>query len=351
MRILVSKRRALGDTVLLSSTIAMIKQRFPASEITVMVPEAFAPVLEGNPNISELWTWEEDSSLSRFWRIWRKGFDLYFRLHARPDWWWRVVFYRLIVKKIFAHVQNKETEKNYGKHPNALEWDSFFLQKTMGDSVRVPAPQPRIYLRTEEHAWAKDFLRRRGIEGKNAVFLGLGASRSTKRWSPDLVARFAELMRDRLGFSLVIVTGPSEADQEFSGEVLDRLRVKGFRPQVKPGDNGGILFETDFTVRQLAAILSEVRVYVGNDSGPKHLAVAVDTPTVTIFGPEDPREWHPYDLLQHPVFFLEGLSCRMEDNGRWCGIEECTTERHRCMTGIDPLDVFHATERLVVAEA
>jgi ADP-heptose:LPS heptosyltransferase len=59
------------------------------------------------------------------------------------------------------------------------------------------------------------------------------------------------------------------------------------------------------TVRELAALLSAVRLLIGNDSGPKHLAAAVGTPTLTVYGPTDPRTWSPrgpaHLALQHEV--------------------------------------------------
>jgi heptosyltransferase-3 len=346
VRILLSKRRGLGDTVLLSSTLAVFKERFPAAEITVLVPEAFAPVLEGNPHVHELWTYEETSKLGLLWRIRAEKFDYYFNLHSTLGWG-EFLAHWSGAKRAYTHIQNRDAVKVYGKHPNALEWDALFLQRVFPDQKKFTVPMPTIYLRDEERAWAKDFLTRRGLEGKRSIFLGLGASRSTKRWPADLVARFSELLRDRLSFGSVFVVGPEDAEQEFAGQVLNHLRVKGFKPQATNKAEGGILFESGLTIRQLAALLGEVRAYVGNDSGPKHLAVAVGTPTVTIFGPEDPGEWHPYDRLKHPLFFIEGLNCRKEDGGRWCSLSECIVEKHRCMKNVDPIDVLQTMERLV----
>jgi heptosyltransferase-2 len=141
-----------------------------------------------------------------------------------------------------------------------------------------------------------------------------------------------------------IITGPGEAEERFGGEVIDQLRAKGLRP--RDGGKGDFIHAAGLGVRELAAALSVCRAYVGNDSGPKHLAVAVGIPTFTFFGPEDPVEWHPYDRALHPVFFLPGLACRREDQGRWCGLQLCTEERHRCMADLDPLEALGEFRRL-----
>ncbi|NUM88097.1 MAG: hypothetical protein HUU37_02730, partial [Bdellovibrionales bacterium] len=203
MKILVSKRRMLGDTVLLSSTLDLVGRRFPGAEITALVPAAFAPVLEHHPRLREIWGY--GGFLRTAWRIRRSKFDLHLNLHAAPDhdeWLARLGGAR----RILTHVQGAEAAARYGRRPNALEWDSFFLQSALGDAERMPPPAPRVHLTPDELGWAREFLRRRGAEGGRAVFLGLGASRPTKRW-PHF-ARLAELLRDRGELVSVIVVGP-----------------------------------------------------------------------------------------------------------------------------------------------
>ena len=71
------------------------------------------------------------------------------------------------------------------------------------------------------------------------------------------------------------------------------------------------------------------------------MAASLGVPTVTLFGPENPTEWHPYDRAKHPVFFLADLPCRMVHSSGdlpWCGIPLCVREQHRCMQ-FDPKDV------------
>ena len=179
------------------------------------------------------------------------------------------------------------------------------------------------------------------------VFLGLGASRPTKRWPTQHFARLAELMRDRADLIPAMITGPGEAEAVFSGQVLDEMRARGLR-SMGAGGKGDFLHLAGFGVRKLAQALSAVRAYLGNDSGPKHIAAAVGIPTFTFFGPEDPGEWHPYSRERHPVFFREDLPCRREDQGRWCGLETCDLqgqEFHRCMSELDPIDAWNQLER------
>ncbi len=179
--------------------------------------------------------------------------------------------------------------------------------------------------------------------------MALGASRPSKSWSIEQYAKLALDWCQKTGGSVLGLLGPTETallitfysslDQHLLSEISDpteRQRIRSL-----------IVFETGVPVRTLAALITKCDLFVGNDSGPKHIAVAVGRPTVTLFGPEDPFEWHPYPVDKNPYFFIESLPCRrdhLDSINRgiapknlkpWCGIETCTTEKHRCMGEID----------------
>jgi ADP-heptose:LPS heptosyltransferase len=346
VKILLAKRRALGDTVLLAATADLLAATMPEAEIQALVPRAFAAVLEGHPAIKRVHEYEE-SWLRLVPRLRGERFDYFFQLHASPNTRWLARFAGAKVTRF--HFQNATTERAYGKHPNALEWDAFFLRGVFGERITVPAPNPRIYLSAGERNLGAGFWRRWQVDGKRVIVLGLGASRPTKRWPAAHFGRLAELLRDRMEAVLAILAGPGEEEAEFAGRVVDEMRALGLRPREVGGTKGDFIYTAGLGVRELAGALSAARAYVGNDSGPKHIAAAVGIPTYTFFGPEDPEEWHPYARDAHPVFFLEGLACRREDNGRWCGISECKTERHRCMVDLTPLDVVEPIRRSLEA--
>jgi ADP-heptose:LPS heptosyltransferase len=343
VRILLAKRRALGDTVLLSSTVAGLAQAVPGAEIFALVPGTFAPVLGGNPALRGVLPYDE-GFVSLVRKIRALSLDHFVQLHSSPSQRWLPRFSG--ARHVHHSVQNNETEKAYGKHPNALEWDGFFLRTVFGSSVPVPGPAPRIFLSESERAAGVSYWRSQGVDPGRVVFLGLGASRPTKRWPPAHVARLAELLRDRHGLIPALVVGPGETESLFAGRVVDELRARGLRA-IGGAGKGDFVYGAGLGVRALAGALSVVRAYAGNDSGPKHLAAAVGIPTLTFFGPEDPVEWHPYAMDRHPVLFRPGLSCRAEDGGRWCGLQECVVEKHRCMTDLDPLDALVEVEHLL----
>ena len=335
MKILLSKRRSLGDTVLMTSTVQAVHEAFPEAEIYALLPEAYEGLLKVCPGLKDIWHFEE-GLFPLVQKIRGQKFDYFLNLHSSPGNRW--LGYLSGARKVRHHYQNSVTEKAYGKHPNALEWDHFFLEKIF--SRKFNLPPTKIYLSPEEIKEGEEYWRHMGLEGKNIVILGIGASRPTKRWPAEYFAKLGELLADQSQLVPVILMGPGEEEALFAGSIVDHFRALGMRPKGARLDKGDFLQVGGLSIRQMAKIFHAAKYYVGNDSGPKHLAVAAGIPTFTFFGPEDPTEWHPYSREIHPLFFIPELKCRNEDNGRWCSIPLCNVEAHRCMTGLRPIDIF-----------
>ncbi len=187
--------------------------------------------------------------------------------------------------------------------------------------VNVPAGRlPLIHLSPAETQTARERL-----GSGRWLGLGLGASRPTKSWGLE---RFAQIAQAHVaqGGKILAITGPDEQELAQQFGVLTS--------QIAPAD---IRIESRLKIRELAALISQCQVFLGNDSGPRHLAVAVGVPTLTLFGPEDPFEWHPYPQDQHPIAFQKDMACRKDalpGYPAWCGLSECVIEKHRCMTEI-----------------
>lgn len=97
-------------------------------------------------------------------------------------------------------------------------------------------------------------------------------------------------------------------------------------------------------------LLPHADVYVGSDSGIKHLAVSLDVPTVTLFGPESVGEWHGYDRTRH-IAMQNRVGCRIENAENpefaWCGETTCPLASHACMRLFLVEDVLTNVVRLI----
>ncbi len=171
-----------------------------------------------------------------------------------------------------------------------------------------------------------------------AMHPGSGGYSVARRWAPERFAQLADTLFQDVGGQLILMGGPEEAElhQQIIGMMQSGMPVRSFAGKG--------------SIRVAAAVLEQADLFVGNDSGLMHLAVAVGTPTVAIFGLTNSDAWGPYtggtpgqqalvvklDLPCMPCFY------RGHDLGT---PEGCMTRDCLAMLGVDPVAV--AARRLL----
>lgn len=353
-KLLAMKLRSLGDTVLMTAPLEELKRAWPNTEIHVAVTSTWAPLLEGHPAVDRIWPYERHAdraarakAVARMaLRLRKERFDCVANFHASPSSATIAFATGSRVRSIHFH-----GHKDKNRYSSVIVPGKGILKPVIErdmDTIRalgiqVPAGKmPRVHLLPQETAEADDWLAAAGLKSP-VLGLGLGASRPTKNWPADRFAELAiEWCRRPGGGSVLVPAGPDDENsaRDFQ-RALDGRNATDVRSR--------IVIERSLPLRRLAAVLSRMAVFAGNDSGPKHVAVAVETPTVTVFGPENPFEWHPYPMNDHPYLFIEPLECRRDalpGFPAWCGLHECIQEKHRCMTGISVPSVLAECERV-----
>jgi heptosyltransferase II len=191
-----------------------------------------------------------------------------------------------------------------------------------------PDPDPpRLPIPPEAAALADAALARAGLpkDGSVALIAPGAAFAWTKRWPPDRFGRLADALAAR-GLACAVVIGPGE--ERIGEEVLRASTSAGTLP----------VLGLDLDPVGVAALAARARVVVANDSGPMHLAAAVGTPVVALFGPTDPGRTGPTgapsEVLDRYVFCSP------------CYLKECPYG-HECMREISVEMVAGAVERLL----
>ncbi|MEE9405056.1 MAG: glycosyltransferase family 9 protein, partial [Algisphaera sp.] len=131
----------------------------------------------------------------------------------------------------------------------------------------------QVATRPEDDVRAASLLE--SAKGRPVVLLNPGAAKIEKRWAPQSFAQLAGRLHDELGFAVAVTGAPDER------EVV--ARVAGAAP-CRVID----LLKTGATVSQLKSVMKRCRLVVTNDTGPRHLAAALEVPVVTLFGPTNP---------------------------------------------------------------
>jgi len=344
-RVLVIQTAFLGDIVLATSFLVNLRRLLPNAEIRFLTTPAGAKILLPNSlNITPI-SFDKrgaDSGLYGFLRTAKKlkafGPDLVFCLHRslRSTLLARVAggvsygFFEAAGSVLLNHSVPRpknafEAEKN---HALLLDWAP---EKAKGLPV-----YPDLKASEGDHAEAVSLLA--GLEG----FVALAPSSvwATKRWPADRFARLAEMLWEKNKLRCVLVGGSDPTDLEVAKAVMDSIS-NGRKNLPIPINLVG-----KTSLGALKSILALARLVVANDSAPMHVAIAMGTPVLGVFGPTT-KSLGFFPLAPEGKWGVaehRGLDCRP------CGLhghDACPRAHFRCMLELAPEAVYREAERLL----
>jgi ADP-heptose:LPS heptosyltransferase len=187
----------------------------------------------------------------------------------------------------------------------------------------------KVYLCEEDRSYAEAFWTSQGFEGWDHV-IGLfpGGGWESKRWGLKGFAEVGDALAREYGARILLLGGKKEEG------VLDGIAG---RMEQRPAIISGA------TLGQLAAVTAKLAFWIGNDSGPKYLAVAFDVPTVTIFGPTDPANATPPGGRHLAVVAeVPCLGC----NKKACPFDPQDEQHQQCMRKLSSVQVLAAVRQL-----
>jgi heptosyltransferase II len=198
---------------------------------------------------------------------------------------------------------------------------------TARETVFEKEPRIELAVSVERRDAARRFLEENGVDlSKKTVALGVGSTNSrAKRWHADSYAELNDLLQNELGANVVLVGAKDEA--EVAAEVFAKSEKK---PIILTGKTN---------LAEAVAVLSEIDLLVSNDMGLAHIAPAVATQTIVIFGPTNEKTTQPIG---------SEIIRKMPDCAP-CMLRDCPID-HRCMTQISPPEVFAKAKKLLNAK-
>ncbi len=310
MKILIVKPSSLGDVVHALPTVNLIRQKFPDAHIAWLINREFASLLKGCPVINDRIEFPRDETArlpALINRLRHERFDVVVDLQG------------LLRSGLLTFVTGAGRRVGLS---DAREGARFFYNEI----VQVPRVHAiDRYLHAACHLGCPDAPVEfpLGLEGRAPSRSLIGVNPSA-RWPTKLWGdgKFAELIR-RLPADRVVLTGSA----------ADRPRLDKLAPHVR-----NLAGKTD--LYELADLYRQCAVVITNDSGPMHIAAAVGTPVIALFGPTDPALTGPYGK-QH-VVLRAGIPCAP------CFKDHCTNKVHmECMEKITVEQVLGAVRSFV----
>lgn len=324
--ILVIRYSAMGDVVLATSILEPLRARFPGARIEWVTDALYAPLLEGLPELAAVHRLAREgpnAALPLAARL-RGRFDVVIDLQnkvrsavvARAAAPLRTAFKRRTALRALLSV--------FGADPPLVRAHQTQLYGEALASLGVSGPGPlKISLSPQARALAADALQ--GVEAP-AVALAPGARWATKRWPAERFAAVADALHAE-GVRIVLCGGPGDRDAFAAFRAATRAKVAAdlsFLP-----------------LDALAAAIARVQLLIACDSGPVHLATAVGTPVLALFGPTSVARWGP----PPPGRALSlGLSCSPCSNH---GGDYCPEGHHRCLADLAPQAVLAVAREML----
>jgi ADP-heptose:LPS heptosyltransferase len=290
-RILVVQLRRIGDIILSGPAIAALKKRYPRAAIHLLVEPPAVDAVKGLPFLDEVIVYDAKGVLDAvLWALSlrRRKYDLVVDLMGNPRTALVTALSGAAVKAGPAHVFHRWA------YTLALPQSSDRTYYAAREKLRMLAP---LGVKDEEcplPVWPRLAADRPGDPPRNLVGFVPASRKETRRWPAEKYSELGRLLREKHGCEILVLWGPGE-------RALAEEVVKGI------GEGARASQETK-TLQAAADLISGCRLVVTNCNGPKHIAVALGVPTVTVHGSSDPAAWNP-PSPKHLVVRREELAC------------------------------------------
>ena len=352
MKILILCLPGLGDTLMFTPALRLLRSHFPESTIKALVMyKSSYDLLETNPNLDEIILWEfmkqgSLKSLKFMFRFRRERFDTSIIAFPANRLHYNMVSFLAGAKRRLGHQYKHQNLINFPflNHQTILESDELHnvgenlrLVEMLGVKTKGFTPALEIFPTEEDFRKADAFWETNNLPAKSLVF-GMHVWSTTlkdmhrKCWDRKKFAALIDRLHEHYDCEVVLFEGPH--DREVNSYICDSVRHKP-------------IIVRDTTVRETAAILKRCSLLVTNDSGVMHVGAATGVPLVAVFGPTNVNWVGPVsdtcaivkkELPCQPCFIYSAnhLACHADRN-------------FECLSSIEVDDVFAAVERLLAS--
>lgn len=339
MNILAIKLRHVGDNLLATPALALMKKRYPGCRLSYMVPKdgGGADLFRHQPFVDEVIEYPSDygDRIRLADRLRRTAFDLSidFSWDSRSALWGMIAgaphrlgyYFRKRIPVWPFYTRACAMGKSHTALANLDLAALADAKPETPDDLKL-----KLHISPSTHARAAELLREMGIaDGQPILVLHPTSRWMFKCWTDEGNAQFLDEAEHHLGLRPVVTSAPGKIELEKISRILSLCKTK---PVTVAG-------RTDLPA--LAALIHRAKVFIGVDSAPVHIASAVGTPVVALFGPSGQKEWHPWQIPYRTIQRLSWSCCP-------CAQDGCAgTKRSRCLEDIRPEEIFSAAKSLL----
>lgn len=319
----------MGDIILTTPALRALRTIFPEAYICYLVEVPYARLIEGSSFVNEVLAIQPRLSLTGLLAVIKKlrgkKFDAAIDFHGGPRCALFVLTCGSRLKigyetKFKAWVYDYRVPRSYLSGPVHSVINHLNLVKILNPEIRedyplqVPPPRP------EEKRKIETFWQQLDLSSRRVVAVHISAGNRFRDWGKENLVAFLESLA-ALPKVVPLLIGSRE----------DKLREKEILQSLKKGIPS-LVGET--SLGELMATLEKVNLFVGPDSGPMHLAAALNKPIVALFGPTLPAHFAPWKAKA--IILERSMACRP------CRQRSCSEKNYACIQGIRPEQVVKA---------
>jgi heptosyltransferase I len=336
LNILIVKLSAIGDVLHTLPSLVELRKLYPDAHITWVVEEAAADLIKNHPAldavlISRRRSWMKSLTPGAIGRSLREIHFFVKELRQRP-YDLVIDFHGLLKSSLIVLASGGKRKLGYD---SLQELSGLFLNEKIPEDMNKHAVdryldfprylgaktgQAEFPLPADRDAEEKTvlLLQKHDLEERNFIAINPVALWETKLWDNEKFARLADLIIGELNIKVVFTGSEKKAIEDITSQMKERVVNLG----------------GETSLPDLASLYKKALIVITTDSGPMHLATAVGTAVVALFGPTDPARTGPYGL-DHTIIRAQ-LSCSP------CLLKKCPTKK--CMQDISPKQVFAAVQ-------
>ncbi|RJQ60361.1 MAG: lipopolysaccharide heptosyltransferase family protein [Desulfobacteraceae bacterium] len=318
----------IGDLVLASKSIRAIRRGYPESNIHLLTSTEASPIGRNFPFVDYVWTFpirefrKKKINIGKIFKLILKlrkiDFLAAINLYRVTSWCgsFKMGFLFLSLKagKKLGHdkygfgffLDRKASEDTYGEMHFA---DSMMEIARISGGIPDDRGIEAFYRSDSKERWGHLFQPKKECGRNPIIAINPGADQANKRWSPHNFAVVADCLMDSLNAKIFLLGGP--------GEELLVLKIKRWMK------NDVVDLSGQLTLDDLVYVIDKCDLLITNDSGPMHIAAAVKTPLVALFGPETPIHTRPYTDEQLYRVLYKGNNAK-KDHSKNYGLDLIT---------------------------
>jgi heptosyltransferase II len=340
-KILLARTDRLGDLVLTTPAIKAVRKAYPNAYIAMIVRPYAAEIIMGNPYLDEIILYDKYGAHKSLWASFKFALEIRKRHFDRA-----IIFHPTNRMHITAYIAKIPRRIGYDNKMAFLLTDRIKNTKHLGlkherdytldilKALGIESNEKELLVPLDNNSvsCAESIMVDNGIK-KNGRFISIhpGASCASKIWPSERFAKLADMLIENHGINIVVVGGKDEKDLFCADAVRKFMK------------NKAVFLTGKLDIKTLAAILKKSVLFISNDSGPVHIATAVGTPVVDIFGRAQqglsPLRWGP--LGPKDIVIHRDVGCQDQ-----CLAHSCR-KSFACLRAISVDDVYNAVLSLI----